>query len=398
MNYQELLKKVEEYMTAFYTSHIHNDFLYHNLAYVKEMVDRAGNMAIHYNLDEQMKTIIMTAAWFHNSGFVLQRKNDEQKSAALANDFLKSNTVNENDIAGVKACIMATSASQDPQTLAEQILYDAATYHFGANDFKEKNKLLRRETELLTGNEINGTEWRLSMISMLQNHRYYTDYCRSLLQHTKESNLNALTIRQEKKMQKNAQPVAEETKFNDKEIFTKAKKQPEKSVDTMFRIAAANNVRISSMADNKAHIMITVNSIIISLVLGFIVRNMQEVPHYILPAIILLAMSVGTVIFAVMATRPKLSNGIFTQKQVEEKSVNLMYFGSYYNMQYNEYQNGMQQMISDHDFLYNSLTKDLFWQGKVLGRKYRLLRVSYGIFLYGLIVAVLAFIAVYLFY
>lgn len=199
-------------------------------------------------------------------------------------------------------------------------------------------------------------------------------------------------------MQKQVKPIPEDTLLNSKEIFAKAKKQPAKGVDSMFRIAAANNVRISSMADNKAHIMITVNSIIISLVLGFIVRNVQDAPHYILPAVILLTMSVGTVIFAVMATRPKLAKGIFTQKQVEEKSVNLMFFGSYYQMEYDDYKDGMHQMMHDPDFLYNSLTKDVFWQGKVLGRKYRLLRISYGIFMYGLIVAVLSFIFVYLYY
>jgi hypothetical protein len=48
-------------------------------------------------------------------------------------------------------------------------------------------------------------------------------------------------------------------------------------------------------------------------------------------------------------------------------------------------------MMADSEFLYGSLTKDIFWQGKVLGRKYRLLRISYTIFMYGLIAAVIAY-------
>lgn len=397
MNYQELLKKTEEQVTDFYAAHANSAFLYHNLEQVKETVDKAGIICAYYNTDERMKTTILAAIWFHDSGFLLQRENYEQKSAELAKEFLKRIGAEGNDIAEIQACILAAT-SQTPQTVASQIVSDALTYSFGINEFKEKNKLLRKETELLTGNNISGSQWRESVINILQKHQYHTSYCRSLLQDTKTANLADLSVKQEKKMQKQVKPIPEDTLLNSKEIFAKAKKQPAKGVDSMFRIAAANNVRISSMADNKAHIMITVNSIIISLVLGFIVRNVQDAPHYILPAVILLTMSVGTVIFAVMATRPKLAKGIFTQKQVEEKSVNLMFFGSYYQMEYDDYKDGMHQMMHDPDFLYNSLTKDVFWQGKVLGRKYRLLRISYGIFMYGLIVAVLSFIFVYLYY
>jgi len=71
--------------------------------------------------------------------------------------------------------------------------------------------------------------------------------------------------------------------------------------------------------------------------------------------------------------------------------VNLLYFGSFYNMNFKEYHEGLKAMMADAEFLYSTLTKDTFWQGKVLGRKYRLLRTSYTIFLYGIIAVVAAF-------
>ena len=118
---------------------------------------------------------------------------------------------------------------------------------------------------------------------------------------------------------------------------------------------------------------------------------MEENPHLLVPTIILLAVNVTTIIYAVLATRPHIGNGEFTQEQVQKKSVNLLYFGSFYKMNFKEYNEGIKAMMSDSEFLYGSLTKDIFWQGKVLGRKYRLLRTSYTIFMYGLIVAVLAY-------
>jgi hypothetical protein len=93
----------------------------------------------------------------------------------------------------------------------------------------------------------------------------------------------------------------------------------------------------------------------------------------------------------VLATRPKMMDGKFTSEQVEKKTVNLLFFGSFYNMEYKEYDEALQALVTDREFLYNSLTKDIYWQGRVLGRKYKLLNKSYTVFMWGIIVSVLAY-------
>jgi hypothetical protein len=108
--------------------------------------------------------------------------------------------------------------------------------------------------------------------------------------------------------------------------------------------------------------------------------------------------SVTAIIYSILATRPKVLKGVFTQQQVENKTVNLMFFGSFYKMNFKEYEEAMTKMMGDNDFLYGSLIKDLYWQGRVLGRKYRLLRTSYSIFMYGLIASVIAFAIAEIFY
>jgi hypothetical protein len=238
---------------------------------------------------------------------------------------------------------------------------------------------------------------------MLENHHYHTDYCQSLLDNTKAANLAAVKNKQEEKLSEvelnaalenniiNNPEAVEDNRATKKAAKNKIKDRPVKGIETMFRISASNNVRISVMADNKAQIMISVNSIMISVVLGLLLKNIDENRNLLFPAIILLAVNVTTIIYAVSATRPKIPNGLFTQEQVDNKSVNLLYFGSFYNMNFKEYDAGVKAMMADSEFLYGSLTKDIFWQGKVLGRKYRLLRTSYTIFMYGLIASVLAF-------
>jgi hypothetical protein len=51
----------------------------------------------------------------------------------------------------------------------------------------------------------------------------------------------------------------------------------------------------------------------------------------------------------------------------------------------------MRKMMDDRSFLYGSLIKDTYWQGRVLGHKYKLLRVSYSVFMYGIVVSVIAY-------
>jgi hypothetical protein len=99
-----------------------------------------------------------------------------------------------------------------------------------------------------------------------------------------------------------------------------------------------------------------------------------------------------TIIFSIIATRPNLPAGKFSQSDIEEKKVNLLFFGNFYRMNLTDYTAGMLQVMNDRDFLYGTLIKDVYSQGVVLGRKFRLLRISYNIFMYGLIASVIAFV------
>lgn len=405
MNYHALLIKVENHVNLFYLEHPIADYFYHNQQHTKEVLEVTQKIGSHYQLNDRLFFIVSAAASFHDIGFILSKGDlHEQKGAELADDFLRSIEVNEEDITAIINCILATKMPQTPQSLEEKIVCDADLFNLGTADFKEKNKLLKKELEALANTKIDGIAWRASTISMLENHQYHTDYCQTLLNNAKAENLAALKNKQDEKLSSVQLNAAAENTIGEnpaalpdgavdkkKEKKIKKKKRPVKGIETMFRISASNNVRISVMADNKAHIMISVNSIIISVVLGLLLKNIDENRNLLVPTIILLAVNVTTIFYALLATRPKIPNGLFTQEQVDNKSVNLLYFGSYYNMDFKEYDAGVKTMMADGEFLYGSLTKDIFWQGKVLGRKYRLLRISYTIFMYGLIAAVFAF-------
>jgi hypothetical protein len=145
------------------------------------------------------------------------------------------------------------------------------------------------------------------------------------------------------------------------------------------------------MADGKAQVMISVNSIIISVTLSVLVARISFYPHFIAPASILLATCLVSITFSILSTRPSISTGKFTEEDIRNKKTNLLFFGNFHRMQLDDYQWGMNQMIKDREYLYNTMMMDIYYLGVVLARKYRYLRIAYTVFMWGLILSVVAF-------
>ena len=179
---------------------------------------------------------------------------------------------------------------------------------------------------------------------------------------------------------------------SDKKKDEKVKKeQPDKGIETMFRVSSSNHQRLSDMADNKANIMITVNAIILSAVISLLVRRLEDQPYLTIPTIMLITISLVAMVFSILSTRPNIPPGTFSSQDIDEQKVNLLFFGNFYKMNLPEYKAAMLKIMDDRDMLYGNLIMDGYAQGVVLGKKYRLLRLAYNIFMFGLIASVIAF-------
>lgn len=433
MNYLDILDQVRAHVAALFHAKKDDKLIYHNLQHTEHVVKAVVKIANHYQLNDQDFFIVSTAAWFHDTGYLTSFEEHEARGADSAKEFLEAKGVEPAVIELVVKCILATKMPQHPVSLLEQIVCDADLFHLGGDSFKERNKLMRKEVEAYFGKHVDKNEWRIKTIALFEAHHYHTDYCQDLLTAKKLLNLQELkdkldTVadhqaqelkKSEKKAEKEKEREEEEAqqsrensdrkdekrlekkqeeqtlmaaKEEKAEIKKKKSDRPEKGIETMFRITSGNHQRLSDMADNKAHIMISTNSIILSVILSILLRKLEDNPHLIIPTLILLVICVVTMVFSILATRPTLPAGTFTAKDIEEKKVNLLFFGNFYKMALPEYVAGMEQMMEDRDFLYGSLIRDLYSQGVVLGRKYRLLRIAYNVFMFGIIAAVLAFV------
>ncbi len=393
MNYRLLTEQVQEHVEAQYKMNVRPALIYHNLAHTENTVAAATQIGNHYGLGDRDFFVVIAAAWFHDVGYLEEASGHEEKGAQQAGAFLAGLQVSSADIEAVQQCILATKMPQHPQTLPQEIVCDADLFHLGTDSFTEKSKLLRKEFKALYGKEISKEEWRSNTIQLLRSHRYFTAYCRALLDTKKGENTAALLAKQQKDtpaaIQKK-QPLKEAGPNGD--TGKKKGSRPDKGIETMFRISSSNQQRLSDMADNKSHILITVNSIIISVVVSLLLRKLDTNNYLALPAILLLLVSLVTIVLAIIATRPHIPNGVFTQSELDDKKVNLIFFGNFYRMSIESYTAGMLKVMDDSDFLYNTLIRDIYAQGVVLGIKYKLLRAAYSVFMFGLIVSVIAFI------
>ena len=417
MDYKALQNQVEQYVRAYFAGHLDERLTFHNLKHTQDVVRAAMQMGDHYQLPQRDYAVLITAAWFHDIGYFTDPTQHEQIGIDLATNYLKENGVDEDAfIQDVTDCIRATKMPQSPKSLLAEILCDADLFHLGTDDFSDKNSNLRKEKEAFKGEKISKSFWREANIKFIETHKYFTDYARLLLDDVKEKHLDKMKEKEESKMLENAAvqassgvasitgvlpsstPLPEpQEKKNKKE--KKDKSRPDKGIETLFRIASNNNQRLSNMADNKAHIMITVNSIILSAVISLLLGKLGHNPHLTIPSFITLVVCVFAIIFSILATRPSIPKGKFTKEEMDNKSVNLMFFGNFYKMHLEEYAEGMRKVMDDSDFLYGSLIKDVYSQGVVLGKKYKLLRISYSIFMFGLVIAVLSFlIAIIIYY
>ncbi|MEC8831479.1 MAG: Pycsar system effector family protein, partial [Bacteroidota bacterium] len=313
------------------------------------------------------------------------REDHEENSCEIARDFLTENEYDKQGIDHVCSLIMATKMCHEPENLLEGIIRDADISHFAKKSYWETTDFLKEELKALGVADYTAKQWRDKNIKMFRTqHNFFTDYAKENWEEGKQQNLKKL-LKEKKTEQKIAKKEALKAKYKSE--------SPDRSVQTLYRVTLRNHLKLSDIADTKANILLSVNAIIISLVLANLLTKLDNPTntYMIYPTFILIMFSVASMVLSVLATRPNITRGKFTQEDVEKRRVNLLFFGNFHQMRLEEYQAAVEELVKDKDYVYSSLTKDLYYLGVVLNRKYKILRLTYNIFMLGIIISVIAF-------
>lgn len=162
----------------------------------------------------------------------------------------------------------------------------------------------------------------------------------------------------------------------------KLQKYDSRGVQTLFRTLSRNHYNLLKMLDNKASIILTVNSIIISLMMGIIfVASGTEAEVVRVGSKILLNFGMLSMVFALMAMLPHRYR---SKGKSADTMHGLLYAGMYSKLSAEEYESRMQDIITKGETVYHSLIKDMYQLGKSIAIKQRLIWVSVGFFLIGL--------------
>jgi predicted metal-dependent HD superfamily phosphohydrolase len=391
----DILKHAEDYVSSLYESDHNHNLVYHSIQHTRKVVDHVNEIAAHYELQEKDIIVLNLAAWFHDTGHLYEDPaNHEEKSVKLVRDWIETKDIYAALAEQIEEAILATRIDSEPSNQLEQIIKDADTYHFGTKEFKDFDKLMRKEMKLRNLDTIL-MDWEKNTLALLEQHQFYTDYCKNLLEDRKRKNMGKLKKRiQEIYASNGSDIIIPEAKKNNED--GKEANKPSgfitKGIQTMLRLTSENHMRLSDMADNKANILISVNAIIISVILSVLIRKIEVDRHLTIPTMIFLASSLTTIVLAILSTRPKITTGNFTRDQVLNRQTNLLFFGNFHKVKLEEYKWGMSTMMRDPNYLYGSVVDDIYYLGIVLGRKYRLVRIAYNVFMIGIITSAIAFI------
>jgi predicted metal-dependent HD superfamily phosphohydrolase len=386
-----LLLDIENYVSSLFREQLSHKYTYHNLSHTQRMVNSVKELIEGEKVDQKDAENLLIAAWFHDVGHIHGHENHEEKSVEVATKFLTEHQVKTENINAVSSLIMATKMTYEPQNLLEKIMCDADTAHFGSKNLTEISELLRHEWEETCDKNFSDKDWTQENISFLtKHHQFYTNNARNNWQDGKEKNLASLF----KTLKKQTQEEKKLKVKNEELALKKNKAQlPERGIETMFRVTLRNHIALSDIADTKANILLSVNAIIVSLVLSNLVSKLDNASnkYLIIPTVIFVLFTVTSMILSVLATRPNVTRGKFTKEDVENKKVNVLFFGNFHKMELPDFEWAISEMMKDRDYLYSSMKKDLYFLGKVLDRKYKILRLTYTVFMAGIIISVLAY-------
>ncbi len=382
-----LLQEADEYVQQQLLEYLPNEYLFHNYEHTSEVVEVSSKLAKKAGLEEDQKTTLLLGALFHDLGFIHGSGDHELKSAEMAEDFMEKKELSKEQIEAVKKLILSTALDQEPRTETEKILHDADWSFLGRKRFFRRGELLRMEYEKANQKKYSLKKWNKYLLELQLKTPFLTTWA-----------LEEFGARKNKNMVKQKDELSEAQKRN---IRKKTGKNFGRGIDTLYRITLRNHINLSSIADGKANMIISINTLVLSILItagtaGLSIdrlalgRNL----NLIIPIILLMLSSLSAIIFAVLSAIPKVSGAPveYDEGALNPRKVNLLFFGNFLRMGKEEYVAHLRELKRDQELLYDDLARDLYNLGVVLQKKYHLLTIAYRVFIGGLVVSVLAFL------
>jgi len=180
---QQILKKLEEGLPSY--------FYYHNLQHTIDVRNCAEEIAKQEKIPDEDIMLLKTAAMFHDSGFLIQYDNNEEKGCDIAREILPQHGYSSLQIDTICRLILATKVPQKPTDILEMIMCDADLDYLGTDSFEKIANNLKKEL-MWVGKLKTDEQWDLIQIKFLEIHRYFTEYSIKNREYKKRESLEKL--------------------------------------------------------------------------------------------------------------------------------------------------------------------------------------------------------------
>lgn len=195
-----MLELVAAYVRDYYKVHFSNDWCYHNITHTERVVQAASMLCDHYYLNEEHRSQVLIAAWFHDIGYHNGAKNHEEAGVKIAQPYLAQFDGVDSD----KICqlIRATSMATDPANLEEEIIRDADLHYLGQTTYFDHADLLRKEWVVTQGQVLETVAWYQTNIAFFELHRFFTEFAQHTYGPAKRQNLQSIKKRLQQELER----------------------------------------------------------------------------------------------------------------------------------------------------------------------------------------------------
>ncbi|MXV17708.1 Pycsar system effector family protein [Hufsiella ginkgonis] len=394
-NTNPIIKNASVYVFDLFKEKLSGDHVYHNYPHTLQTVKACKELAAAYDLSSRDLEVLLLAAWFHDTGYTRSYEGHEAHSAAIMKDYLDGEYKLE-DIAEIESLILSTRFDSVPDGTLQEILHDADYISIGKKKFTRRAELLRIEWERLLGKRYSAVEWEQEQLNFLLSITFKTEEALTLYGEQREDNI--------RKQRATLEEVKEAGEKNQLKLEKSGLNKPPKlgrGIETLYRSVYQYHIDLSSLADNKANIMISINTIIVSLIItlfgtGFTFSSQGELGsvRFVFPMAILLLSSLTAVVFAILSARPNITSK--EKFELANKQSSVLFFGNFAQLKLQEFVDQINLLKEQNEALYDSMSVDIYHLGSVLVKKYRLLSWSYNIFMGGLVVTGIGFVVIML--
>ena len=356
------LKKAVEELMEIETASLLN---VHNWELTRASLAMAEDLMADEELTDDEQYLVRYAILFLHTGFSTEYEDPLPHSAEIAKKHLLAEVYPPEFSNQVANLILVIKQPDSLENKLQGIVLDTYYSFLGRGNCKKYLKQWWQENNLNNKLHTSQFEWLRTMNKTFRSHRYSSVSAQEKFDSKKKSNLI--------KIKKAIVELRDDASLTNN-----------KNAQNMIKTTLRNQVDLVSIADKKAGIMISINSILMTLLLPLMASYLIDLSRFMIPAVIMVLTCGVTIITATLATRPGRQRGELNEEDLKIGRKSIFYFGNFYKMDRKDYEKAVRGTITRQNVLESSAINNVYDNGVTLGAKYKRLRICYLAFAIGI--------------